>query len=247
MKEELKNLLAQGNTKEVIKKLLEQSQSFTNEDLRREINLVSSRYNDYEDLWINNLTSEENLQITKNQIHNTLYNLINKVYSDTLEDVTSTSNDSKAKFNLWKIIGSAAIIIGIIAGIAEFSGYSLWDFLAKPSTETPSNTNPEEQESTQNTDKANPAQQQDINISTEGDQSPAIHSDGDVDINYGDSKPAKKDTKEPAEPKEQKPPPSGGLNIKTKGDQSPAIKGENVTISYGLEDEPTQRDTSGNQ
>lgn len=251
MRQNLEDLLIQGKTKQVINKLLEYTKSTENTDIHQEIIKISARYKEYEKQRMGNLTSNENLNISLNQIQDTLLTIIQKTFSDNPEITDAAINSTKPKFDLWKVLGSVAIIIGIIAGIAEFSGYSLRDIMTKPSTETPSNTNPDEQEPTQNTDKAKPANpaQQDINISTEGEQSPAIHSDGDVDINYGNSKPAKKDTKEPAETKEQSPPPTGGLNIKTKGDQSPAIKGENVTISYGLEDEPepTKKDTSDNQ
>ena len=157
MRERLEELLAQGKTKHVINKLLEYTKSAENTDIYQEIIKISARFKEYEKQRMGNLTSNENLNISLNQIQDTLLNVIQKTFSDTPAPIASISIDTKPKFDLWKVLGSAAIIIGIIAGIAEFSGYSLRDLMAKPSTETPSNTTSEEQESTQNTEKTTPA------------------------------------------------------------------------------------------
>lgn len=66
-------------------------------------------------------------------------------------------------------------IITLLAGIAEITGYSLRDLIGKEEVVEQTKESPVYKPSIQN-------------VSTTGDQSPAIISKGSVDINYGEQK-----------------------------------------------------------
>lgn len=157
----------------------------------------------------------------------------------------------------WKWVGYAALVIGILAGIAEFSGYSLKDLFQQesvtpPGETTDSGTSADSLNQNVPAKETKPAPPSEV-IKTSGDQSPAIKSDGDVQINYGkiEKQPKEKEeSKEPEKLEESKP--KGGLHVETKGDQSPAVVGDKVNISYGdfefpEEEETTKKDTTKKQ
>lgn len=83
----------------------------------------------------------------------------------------------------WKKLAAVPVALGVLASVAEFTGYTARDLKEKPPAET----------------SGPPIIQSPVNISTSGDNSPAVNTPGgDVQINYGEptstQRPAKKDS-----------------------------------------------------
>jgi hypothetical protein len=217
VKKDLEQLIANGSTGKAITRLVEATKQLADPDLRNDILMLSARYQKMANDKDMNLIEPDQLSIETNKINKAILNLAGKV---------DGAENGGTKGRLWKILGSVAILVGIAAGIAEFSGYSLRDLFG--------GTEPEVEQPAADTTSTT--------IKTEGDQSPAIQSDGDVNINFGDTPPKSKEQKE--KPKEAAPTPkkpAGGLQIETKGQQSPAVQGGNVEINYSNTDTTKQQ------
>ena len=98
----------------------------------------------------------------------------NLVIAPTGEQKRTAEGESKKKplkQRAWNWILAVGVIVALLAGIAEVTGYSIRDFF-------------QEGEHTEIPEKVKPTSPE---VSTTGDNSPAIITDeGDVNINYGD-------------------------------------------------------------
>ena len=109
MKQKLQTLLSQGNTKQVIKELLKLTQQ--QEDLYEETILQSARFEKLSKKKRLGTTSSDEINISLAQINEALLHIINR-----LENFEETQNKERS---WWKYVTGAAVIIGILAGLAE--------------------------------------------------------------------------------------------------------------------------------
>lgn len=132
MKPTLKNLIAGGNTRQVIEILLRETTSLSNTDLHKEVISQSAFYSRYKHQQLSGIYTEEQDRIEIAKINRALLTII-----DQLPD-NSNSIDRKVIDNLGKvkenwlrwtlIIGSS---IGILVVLTGLSGYSLRDLYSK--------------------------------------------------------------------------------------------------------------------
>lgn len=130
MKKELRNLIAKGKTEQTIQQLLAHTKST---DLHKSVVMQSAKYQNYKEASINGLLSHEEDKTTLANINHSLLLIIEKLKE--LEEKSpehkkeKNKQPVKRKKDTWKIIGYIALVIGILAGIAEFSGYSIRDII----------------------------------------------------------------------------------------------------------------------
>ncbi|GEM_PF-2180945 len=177
----LLNWLAEDDLQKVFQGLFSLAYKYKNEQLRSDATLQSGRFKGLEKQRLNSTISQEEDHLQRAKIRQALLQIIQNLSDDwTLEGMGNTpvSAASLSNANWKKYAAYFVAAIALLAGIAELSGYSLRDYLKKnDTTEIPAEIQP-------------PAPK----ASTTGDQSPAIITDdGDVNINYGDSK-SKKDS-----------------------------------------------------
>lgn len=124
-KDKLKDLFSQGKTALVIENLENLSNQLDN-DLQHEIILQAGRFRTLMKEKRNGVLSheEENVQIAK--INVALLEIINQLPNKEFSII------NKKEYAKWVAI--LITLIGILAGIAEFSGYSLRDVFSKENT-----------------------------------------------------------------------------------------------------------------
>jgi len=141
MREQLIKLISAGKTNQAIHLLLE----ITNgTDLHNDVVIQSARYKDYEknkDLGTSSFDQQkislakvntalvsivESLDINEDE-HLELFKELEPKETIELPKANEKTIEKKNRKNMWKAITYVAVIIGILAGIAEFSGYSLRD------------------------------------------------------------------------------------------------------------------------
>lgn len=132
MKPALKNLIAKGKVEKAIQLLLEMAPSFQNQDLHNEVLMQAARYESYKKEKRLNTKSAKDLSIELASLNQALLELISQL-PDSSEPEIPTSKP-KAKSGWWKSILASATIIGILAGVAEVTGYSLRDWFSTSST-----------------------------------------------------------------------------------------------------------------
>jgi len=168
--------------KRVLNGLHQLADRYKDEQLRNDVTFQSGRLKALEGQRIRNIISSDDDHLHTAKIRQALLQIINDLPNDwTAERIESNSASFPAgsKIKWKKYAAYLAAAIALLAGIAEFSRYSLSDFFEeKKTTEQPAITSPP-------SDKA----------STSGDNSPAVITDeGDVNINYGEPKPKKDST-----------------------------------------------------
>ena len=253
MKDELKELIAQGKTKQAIRKLLILTKPLDDQDLYEEVLLQSSRFEKYQKDMRSDVAEEGEQNKTINRINFALIGIIEKIPDHKVGKIVN-------RRKIWTWVASLGVIISICAGIAEFSGYSLRDLFQEEGIESPSNSNNDEDpQAKEFTNEENTAPQKkpaqtnkeeasgSIHLETTGDQSPAVVGD-DVSINYGGDPPKKTEKKEKksSDSSENDLVPKGGVTIKTSGDKSPAVMGKDVNVNYSNVDpfeEEVDKDT----
>ena len=122
MKQTLQNLLAEGKTKQVIDQLRQVTQKDT--DLHDEVLQLSARFEEIERQNRMGLSDSANISLERNRINNALLSVVNRL------DGTSTPSVLPSKKWLKMGVGMVAAV-GIIASIAQISGYSLRDMFSK--------------------------------------------------------------------------------------------------------------------
>lgn len=141
-KDKLKTLIAQNKTKQVIAELLALTK---NTDLIDEVVQQSGKFAKYEQEKRLGTHSNEDLNITLSRVNNALLSIIDqlpisskqnpqKSMNTNTENVTNTNEEETPKKSLWQYITAVAVVVGILAGIAEISGCSLKDFFMGGST-----------------------------------------------------------------------------------------------------------------
>ena len=144
VKSQLKDLISQGNTQEVIQQLKLIAKQTDDKYFQEEVLLQSARYEQYATANRQGTSHPEEQKITIAKINKALLYIIDKVPNDlqapattkTTETKEDTAPPPKTKKSLWK--KWAAIISGgivFLAAVAELSGYSLRDLFSSPTPE----------------------------------------------------------------------------------------------------------------
>ena len=145
MKKQLQELISQGKTNKAIQGLLEYSEQKNNDELREEVLIQSSRFELYSKEKRQGTSSLRELNTSIAKINQSLLYLINQIPDEILplndEEVEDHNihppnkpQESGKRFNWKQFFLAASAFLGILAGIAEFSGYSLRDFFSNTST-----------------------------------------------------------------------------------------------------------------
>jgi hypothetical protein len=176
-KQILLDWLAKNELKKVFQGFFFLAEKYKDGQLRSNTAFQSGRLKSLENQWLTGTISQEEEHLQSAKIREALLHIIQGLPDDwTLDGMENAppSFAASSKSNWKKYAVSFAAVIAVMAGIAELSGYSISDiFHKKETTEIPAKIQP-------------PA----INLSTTGDNSPAIiTNDGDVNINYGEPKP----------------------------------------------------------
>lgn len=138
MKKELQNLIAQGSTDKALQKLLEITEEQGYPDLHQELILQSARYEQYASEKRLGTASKEDSSISIANINQALLQIIGQL-PDELSATTTASKkrpvqEQSTAGNWWRWVVGAGVVIGIFAGIAEVSGFSLKDLFFTPSS-----------------------------------------------------------------------------------------------------------------
>lgn len=141
MKDHLRELIARGKTKQAIRELQTLSQTFKDEDLRHEVILQANRFEAYERDKRMGTASFEESNLTIARINSALLSIIGRlpavkeepsasISNPKLEPRPSSASGSNTPFSgkWWAWVVGIGTIIAILAGIAEFTGYSMRDW-----------------------------------------------------------------------------------------------------------------------
>lgn len=132
MKNKIQQLIGQNQTEDAIALLFKYAKGQHSDDLT----ILQSKF---EKLKRENrlyLASRNELSTDYNQLNDSLLQMIKVIFNSKNE--TNIVESSTKKW--WKWIGSFGLIISILAGIAEFSGYSLKDWFSSESMDSNSVT-----------------------------------------------------------------------------------------------------------
>lgn len=140
-KDKLKTLIAQNKTNQVIAELLALTKDT---DLSDEVVQQSGKFAKYEQEKRLGTHSKEELDISLSRVNNALLSIIDelpisseqspqKTMNTNTKDATNTNEEETPKKSLWQYILAAGVIIGILAGLAELTGYSLRDLFGEAS------------------------------------------------------------------------------------------------------------------
>lgn len=121
MKKTLQNLITQGKAKAVLQKLLAYAEQSKDEDLKEEVLIQAARFEQYQLGKRRGITTAEEQKIGIAQINQALLQLI-----DQLPEEATLEEEAKQR-PWWQWVLAASVIIGILAGLAEITGYSLRD------------------------------------------------------------------------------------------------------------------------
>ncbi len=159
----IQNLVANGYTSQAIADLLEWIK-IHRPGWRKEAVALSAIFEHLRCSELRGTVSFEQVNLTRNQINDRLLQL-----TDRLADAPPSAATYFFKKH-WKKLAAVPVALGVLASVAEFTGYSVRDLKEKPPAKT--------------TDSL--VIQSPVNISTSGDNSPAVDAPGgDVRINYG--------------------------------------------------------------
>ena len=159
----IQNLVANGYTSQAVADLLEWIK-IHRPGWRKEAVALSAIFEHLRCSELRGTVSFEQVNLTRNQINDRLLQLTERL---------ADSPPSEASYFFkkhWKKLAAVPVALGVLASVAEFTGYSVRDLKEKTPAET----------------AAPPAVQPPVNISTSGDNSPAVNAPGgEVIINYG--------------------------------------------------------------
>ncbi len=128
MKNELQELIAQGKTEQALEQLISLSEKPYYEDLREEVLLQSARYQEYAKAKRQGTSNLEEQQTSISKINEAVLHLISQLPDDLTSRVDSSVPKSSSKRigkPWWQWVVGGGVIVGILGGIAEFSGYNL--------------------------------------------------------------------------------------------------------------------------
>lgn len=126
MKNKIQDLLVKGKTKQVIQQLRQLSAS--DQDLQQQVLLLAARFAANEKQRHAGTLPQDLLNQEQNKIHAALL-----AVAEQLFDEQNPSRSAKSKW--LKIGGAIAAVIGVLAGIAGFTGYSLKDLFGTKTEE----------------------------------------------------------------------------------------------------------------
>lgn len=180
-KKTLLNWLAQNDFQRVLKGLDLLETQYKDEQLRNDVTFQSGRLTALEQQRAEDTISAEDDRLQTAKIRQALLLIVNGLSenwtAEGIENIPSTL-PIISKTNWKKYAAYIAAAIAVLASIAEFSGYSVRNLFVKQEVKEQPVSPPA------------PSQK----VSTSGDNSPAvITEDGDVIINYGETK-SKKDS-----------------------------------------------------
>lgn len=119
-KNELKQLIAEGNIKEAIEALQELAKN--EDELHNQVIQQAALLGDIERQKRNGTISFENAQTAQSKIQQSLLEIIDQLFEGSKKQPAS-----KKRFPYAWVVGGLATAAAILGGIAEFSGYSLRD------------------------------------------------------------------------------------------------------------------------
>lgn len=135
MKEELYQLIADSKTEQAIQELLIYTVQQGLEELKDEILLQSSKYQKVKKENRLGVIDNESRDITIAKINKSLVEIIKALPEEEKEGLVSTSKITPPQNkNWWQWVLAASVIVGILAGVAKFSGYTLKDFFGSSKT-----------------------------------------------------------------------------------------------------------------
>lgn len=174
LKTDLRALIAKSETDLALQKLLQLSGELNDADLRDEVLLQSARYQEYTKGQRLGITSQEDQQIAIARINQALIEIIANLPEQDGETTSGNSRPATAtrkKTRPWKQwVAGAGVLIALLAGLAELTGYSLRDIFGR-STESSGSES--------------------LTVfihSKEGKNIPILQSVGKVEITYGNKK-----------------------------------------------------------
>lgn len=167
-KQILLDWLAKNELKKVFQGLFFLAEKYKDEQLRSNTSFQSGRLKSLENQWLTGTISQEENHLQATKVREAIVNLINDLSDDWILDGEGSAPAyfaASSKSNWKKHLTYFATAVAVLAEIAELSGFSLRDlFKQKEAIEQPK-------------------------VGTEGDNSPAVNTDGDVNIYYGVPKP----------------------------------------------------------
>lgn len=128
MKNELQHLIAQGKTEQALDQLISLSEQAGYEDVREEALLQSARYQKYVKGKRQGTSNSEEQQTSISRINEAVLHLIGQLPDDLNPKIDSSiprSSSEQISKPWWQWVVGGGVIIGILGGIAEFSGYNL--------------------------------------------------------------------------------------------------------------------------
>ncbi len=136
----MQQLIAEGETQQAIQEMLSLTDQLDREDLREELLLQSAKYQDYEKGIRQGITSQEQQQILLSRINQALLQIIHQLSvapNQSGNDKVLPVLEDSGKRPLWQWIVTASVVVGLIAGIAEISGFNLWSLFGSNSGTSP--------------------------------------------------------------------------------------------------------------
>lgn len=121
MKQILQQFISRGETKKAIQYLQNHA---TDDSIKAEAIQLSARYETHARNKRLGISTTEEQNLTINQINHSLLELANQISDESSSQDVDNQPINKKK-NWWQYITGAAVIIGILAGIAEFTGCNL--------------------------------------------------------------------------------------------------------------------------
>ncbi|WP_282773950.1 hypothetical protein [Phaeodactylibacter xiamenensis] len=135
MKQALQQLIAQGKTGRAIQQLLAITGRLEDTDLQEEVILQSARYEQYTKSKRTGISSSQDQGVSIANINQALLSIISQLPEDTSggeNDEHTANSKGKTKGSAWwQWVVGASVIVAILAGVAEVSGYSLKDLFSK--------------------------------------------------------------------------------------------------------------------
>lgn len=127
LKKNLQRLIVKGKTGQAIRLLVEFVEQSEEYELREEVILLAARY---EELMKNKhlgVSTDELYNVSIARINQTLLKIVERLPDDAEVREISKKQSSLSPKKWWRKVVGLSVIVGILAGVAECSGYSLRD------------------------------------------------------------------------------------------------------------------------
>jgi hypothetical protein len=134
MEQTIRNLIAEGKTKEAIAQL--QTLTASNKVLHNDVVQLSARFSKYEKQHLGNLEDPALLGRELNQINQALLATLDASTSDGVTSSHPVTTTVPAKKRWWAVGAYIVAAIGVLASIAQISGWSMKDFITPKDSQT---------------------------------------------------------------------------------------------------------------